>query len=182
MRYLLMLLAFVHLSAFAASETPEAATEAFYRWAISYGSGLPSSAQRKQLTQILTPDFVRLLAVASETERKCVAGLPPDMKGDIWEGNLFMSTYEGATEVWYGASHAKGRDIIIDANLLGVDEKRPKGDRYRTYTWQDSVRLRKTKAGWLVSDVLRGDSASSSKRESLASMLLDYVKHGCGRR
>jgi hypothetical protein len=34
MRYLLALLAVVHLSAFAASATPEAAAEAFYRWVL----------------------------------------------------------------------------------------------------------------------------------------------------
>jgi len=150
MRYLLALLAFVHLSAFAANETPEAAAEAFYRWVLSYkGGGLPSSDQRKQLHRLMTPEFVQLLTDASATEARCVAGLPPDMKGDIWEGNPFVSNYEGATEAWYGESRAEGRQVIIDVNLLEVDEKRPKGDKLRTYTWHDSVKLRKEKRdGW----------------------------------
>jgi len=181
MRHVLALLAFMHLSAFAASETPEAAAEAFYRWVISYRSGgLPSAVQRQQLARILTPELVKLLAAASETERRCVARLPPDMKGNVWEGNLFVSNYEGATEVWYGESRAVGRDVIIDANLLDVDDKLPKGDRYRTYIWQDSVRLRKTKQGWLVADVQRGEAAGTPRTETLTKMLVNYIKEGCG--
>jgi hypothetical protein len=174
MRYLFALFTAIHVSAFAASPTPEAAAEAFYRWVIAYdGPGLPSSRQRQQLTRLLTPDFVGLLAAASAAETRCVAGLPPDMKGDIWEGNPFVSNYEGATEVWYGASRIAGRDVIIEVNLLDVDSQRPKGDRQRTYTWRDSVRLRKGKGGWLVADVRRG--------QSLTGMLRQYIDHGCGR-
>jgi hypothetical protein len=70
MRYLLVLLAVVHLSALAASETPEAATEAFYRWVLFHpNGGLPSSEQRKQLTRHLAADFVGLFASASEAQR-----------------------------------------------------------------------------------------------------------------
>jgi hypothetical protein len=182
MRYLLGLLALIHLSALRASETPEAAAEAFYRWVIvAEPGGLPSAAQRKELARLLTPDFVKLLAATSEAERRCVAGLPPDMKGDIWEGNLFVSNYEGATEVWYGESRTEGRDVIIEANLLGADDKRPKGDRNRIYVWRDSVRLSKTKEGWLVADVLVGESFNDSQRTPLTKTLRDYVKHGCGR-
>ncbi|MDB5747460.1 MAG: hypothetical protein JWP72_2308 [Massilia sp.] len=175
MRYLVALLAYAHLSAFGASETPQAAAEAFYRWVLSYqGGGLPSPEQRKQLKQLLTPEFVQLFAAASATETRCTTGLPPDIKGPVWEGNPFVSNYEGATEAWYGASRSEGRQVIIEVNLLDVDDKRPKGDKYRTHTWQDSVKLRKEKSGWLVTDVARG--------ESLTGMLRDYVRTACGRR
>lgn len=175
MRYFLALLACAHLSASAASATPEAAAEAFYRWVLSYqGGGLPSAEQRKQLKLLLTPEFVELFAAASATEIRCTAGLPPEIKGPVWEGNPFVSNYEGATEVWYGASRSEGRQVIIEVHLLDVDDKRPKGDKYRTYTWQDSVKLRKEKSGWVVADVARG--------ESLTGMLREYVKEACGRR
>jgi hypothetical protein len=171
MKYLLALLAGVHLSAFAASETPEAAAEAFNRWVLSHpNGGLPSSEQRKQLTRLLTADSVRLLASASEAQRRCVAVTPPDMKGPIWEGSLFVSTFEGASEVWYGDLRAEGRDVVVDVNLLGVDASLPKGHKTRTYTWRDSVKLRKEKRGWVVADVMRG--------ESLTAMLREYVKEG----
>jgi hypothetical protein len=57
--------------------------------------------------------------------------------------------------------------------MASVDNQRPKGDRDRTYTWRDSVRLRKGRQGWLVTDVQRGGS--------LTGMLRDYIVHGCGR-
>ena len=58
MRFLLALLACAHLPAFAASETPEAAAQAFYRWVLSYqGGALPSPEQRKQLRRLLTPNL-----------------------------------------------------------------------------------------------------------------------------
>jgi hypothetical protein len=96
MRYLLALLAVVHLSGFATQRNARGRSRGFYRWVISYqGAGLPSPEQRKQLTRMLTADFVQLLAAASETESRCVAGLPRNMKGDIWEGNLFVNNYEG---------------------------------------------------------------------------------------
>lgn len=174
MRYLFVLLAAVHVSAFGASPTPRAAAEAFYRWVIAYDSpGLPSARQRQQLTRLLTPDLVGLLAAASVAERRCVANLPPDMKGDIWEGNPFVSNYEGASAARYGASRVKGRDVIVEVDLLDVDRQRPKGDPNRNYSWRDSVLLKKESEGWLVADVYR--------RGSLRGMLRDYIDHGCGR-
>jgi len=173
MRCFVGLLAFIHLAAFAASETPELAAESFYRWVLAYqGGGLPSSKKRKQLTRLLTPEFIQLFAAASVTETRCITGLPPDIKGPVWEGNPFVSNYEGATEAWYGASRTEGRQVIVEVYLLGVDDKRPRGDKHRTYTWQDRVTLRKQKSGWLVADVHRG--------ESLSGMLLEYVRTACG--
>jgi len=122
---------------------------------------------------LLTPELVRLFEAASATEARCIAGLPPDIKGPVWEGNPFVSNYEGAREAWYGPSRSEGRQVIIEVHLLDVDDKRPKGDKYRTYIWQDSVKLRKEKSGWLVADVVRG--------ESLAGMLREYVRTACGR-
>lgn len=180
MRYLLLaLLAIVHLSVSAASDTPEAAAEAFYRWVLSqkYG-GLPSPQQRNQLTRFLTEDFVRYLAATSKAERQCVAVTPPDMKPPIWEGNIFVGNYEGAVEAWYGEPHAEGREVIIGVDLLDVDDRLPKGHKNRAIAWHDSVKLRKEKQGWLVADLIRKDSGS------LTAELRKYVnKEGreCGR-
>jgi hypothetical protein len=161
MRYLLALLAAAHLSAFAASDNPEAATEAFYQWVLSQKySGLPSPQQRKQLSRLLTGDFVRDLAATSEAERQCVAVTPRDTKPPIWEGNIFVGNYEGAAEAWYGEPHAEGREVIIPVDLLDVDDRFPKGHKNRTIAWHDSVKLRKEKQGWLVADVIRKDSRS----------------------
>jgi hypothetical protein len=101
------------------------------------------------------------------------------MKPDIWEGSLFVSNYEGANEVWYGGKSVSRQDIVIRVNLLDIDSSREKGDRYRTIVWSDSVRLRKGKGGWLVADVLRGDSPNVTGRESVIAMLRRYINTDC---
>jgi hypothetical protein len=170
MRYLFALLAVLHLPAHAFSDTPKAATEAFYQWVLSQKQGgLPSPQQRKQLTRLLTGDFVQTLAAAYEAEKQCVSVTPQDMKPPIWEGNIWVSNYEGAAEAWYGEPHMQGGEAIIGVDLLDIDDQRPKGQENRAITWRDSVKLRKEKQGWLVKDVDRKDLGS------LRAVLRKYV-------
>jgi hypothetical protein len=164
MRYLLFaLLVIVHLSVSAASDTPEAAAEAFYRWVLAQkygGGGLPSPQQRKQLARLLTENFVQDLAATSKAERQCVDITPQDMKPPIWEGNIFVGNYEGATEVAYGEPHVDGREAMIGVDLVSVMTNFTQGDRRRSVFWRDRVKLRKEKRGWLVADVIRNESGS----------------------
>lgn len=180
MKCLIALLATVHLSAFGASDTPEVAAEAFYRWVLTNKVvGLPSPVQRQQLRHLLTPDFLHVLDEAEKAQDRCIASVPEDMKPNIWEGSLFVTNYEGASEVWYVGKNVERQDTIIQVTLLDIDPSRKKGDRYRAITWSDSVRLRKLKRGWLVGDVMRGDSPNFSERESVIGMLRKYIKVDC---
>jgi hypothetical protein len=164
MRYLLLaLLVILPLSVAGASETPEAAAEAFYRWVLTQkygGGGLPSPQQRKQLRRLLTEDLIRDLAATYEAEGQCVDVTPRDMKPPIWEGNIFVGNYEGATEAAYGEPHIDGREANIGVDLVSVMEHFPRGDRQRSVFWHDTVKLRKEKRGWLVADVIRNESGS----------------------
>lgn len=183
MKYLMAFLVTVHLSAFGASDTPEAAAEAFYRWVLTHDVvGLPSPAQRQQLRRLLTPDFLHVLEEAEKAQDRCTANVPAGMKPDIWEGSLFVTNYEGANEVWYGDKNVERQDTIIQVTLLDIDPSRKKGDRYRAIAWSDSVRLRKLKQGWLAADVMRGDSPNSSERESVIGMLRKYIAVDCPRK
>jgi hypothetical protein len=183
MKYLIALLAVVHLSAFGASNSPEAAAEEFYRWVLTHHVvGLPSPAQRQQLRHVLTPDFLHVLEEAEKAQERCTASVPAGMKPDIWEGSLFVTNYEGANEVWYGDKNIERRETVIQVNLLDIDPSRKKGDRYRAIVWSDSVRLRKVKQGWVVADVIRGDSPNSSERESVIKMLRKYIDVDCPRK
>jgi hypothetical protein len=182
MKYLMAFLAAVaaHLSAFGAANNPDDVVEAFYRWVLTHHvAGLPSPAQRQQLRQLLAPDFLHVLDEAEKAQDRCIANALKDMKPNIWEGSLFVTNYEGANEVWYGSKRIERQDTIIEVNLLGIDPGRKKGDRYRAIAWSDSVRLRKFKHGWLVVDVMRGDSPNSSERESLIGMLRKYSDVDC---
>jgi hypothetical protein len=183
MKYLMAFLAAVHLTASGAIDTPEAAAEAFYRWVLTHQvAGLPSSAQRQQLRRLLTPDFLHVLEEAEKAQDRCTVNVPEDMKPNIWEGALFVTNYEGANEVWYGNKNVERQDTIIQVNLLDVDPSRKKGDRYRAIVWSDSIRLRKLKQGWLVADVMRGESPNSSERESVIGMLRKYIDVDCPRK
>lgn len=177
MRYLLFaLLLIVHLSVSAASDTPETAAEAFYRWVLSQkfdGGGLPSPQQRKSLARLLTQNLVHDLAVASEAERQCVGITPQDMKPPIWEGNIFVGNYEGATEVAYGEPHVDGPEATIGVDLVSVMTSFPRGDRRRSVFWRDRVKLRKEKRGWLVADLIRNESGSLT--EELRKYVSKYV-------
>jgi hypothetical protein len=144
--------------------------------------GLPSQAQREQLQRLLTSDFVRVLEEAEKAQERCTANVPEDMKPDIWEGSLFVTNYEGANEVWYGDKNVKRQDTLIQVNLLDIDPSRKKGDRYRAIVWSDSVMLRKLKQGWVVADVMRGDSPNSSARKSVIGMLRKYIDVDCPRK
>jgi hypothetical protein len=183
MKYLMVFLATVHLSASGANDTPEAAAEAFYRWVLTHKVvGLPSPAQRQELRRLLTPDFLHVLQEAEKAQVRCTATVPEGMKPNIWEGSLFVTNYEGANEVWYGDKNVERQDTTIRVNLLGIDPSRKKGDRYRAIVWSDSVRLRKLKQWWLVADVMRGDSPNSSGRESVIGMLHKYIDVDCPRK
>lgn len=50
------------------------------------------------------------------------------------------------------------------------------------FVWSDSVRLRKGRQGWVVTDVMRGDSPNSSERESVIGMLRKYINVDCPRK
>jgi hypothetical protein len=183
MKYLMAFLAAVHLSAIGGSNTPEAAAEVFYQWVLTHHvAGLPSPAQRQQLRHLLTSDFLHVLEEAEKAQDRCIAKTPEGMKPDIWEGSLFVTNYEGANEVWYGDKNVGRQDTIIQVTLLDIDPSRKKGDRYRAIIWSDSVRLRKSKQGWLVADVMHGDSPNASERESLIGMLRKYIEVDCPRK
>jgi hypothetical protein len=82
------------------------------------------------------------------------------MKPPIWEGNIFVGNYEGATEVAYGEPHVDGREAMIGVDLVSVMTNFTRGDRRRSVFWRDRVKLRKEKRGWLVADVIRNESGS----------------------
>lgn len=93
----------------------------------------PAQAKRHQLTRLLIPGLIQLFAAASVNEMGSVAEPPPDNKGQVWERNPFVSKVEGATEAWYGPFRPRGRQIIVEAHLHGVSDKRSNRDRCRAY-------------------------------------------------
>jgi hypothetical protein len=151
------------------SDRPEDAAQAFYRWVLTHPSvSLPSTTQRKELQPLLMPQLLALLAVAAQGEQRCAAVTPPDLKPPIYEGSLFVGSYEGATEAAYGESGHDGRDVYIDVDLMYIEPHWPKGHQARAYAWRDRVKLQIHGRGWRVADVVM-------QGRSLATELQQYV-------
>ncbi len=145
----------------------------FYSWVLTHGSlGLPSSKQRTQLAKFLSPQLVQLLKEASNTERRCIKVSPKDEKPNIIEGDLFVGNYEGATEVAYGKPERDGEKAIVESDLVYIDSRFPKGHKYRTIAWKDTLELRLAGTRWLVQDV------KFQQGRSLASGLEEYIAEG----
>lgn len=159
----------------ASNPTPESTLHAFYSWVLNnQTSSLPSSKQRTNLAMVLSPALLKLLEEASDTEALCLKVVHEGEKPNIFEGDLFVGNYEGATEVTYGKITRDGDAILVEANLVYVDTRFPKAHQYRTVAWKDVVELREIGASWLVQDV-RFD-----RNASLTSILQKYVTEGAG--
>ncbi len=146
----------------------------FYAWVLAHpGQALPSAAQRQQLAQVLTPSLLQLLKTTSQTEARCLRDLAKGDKPDIVEGDVFVSHYEGATEVAYDEVQTEGDDqAIAQVQLTSIDTRFPKAHPHRAVVWRDTVVLRREGGRWWVQDVQFVD------RPSLVASLNDYVEAG----
>jgi hypothetical protein len=111
---------------YAATTQPEITTQAFYGWVLSHpATSLPSPEERKQLAAFMDPAFIDLLRQTSAAEQHCIAMTPIGNKGNIFEGNLFVGNYEGATEVAYGATRRKGKIAYVTGAFPKVTNMGP---------------------------------------------------------
>lgn len=157
----------------AAEQAPEDAVRVFYAWALAHPSrGLPSPKERAQLANVLSPDIIQLLKSASDTEDKCVKAAAKGDKPLLIEGDLFVGNYEGATEVAYRDLRRKGDSVVVDADLIYVDTRFPKGHKHRAVAWRDRLELRLVGDRWYVQDV------QFPKNRSLVAALKAYIEEG----
>ena len=169
----LFLVPIITASAQATEQAPEEAVRSFYSWALAHRSrGLPSSKDRTQLANLLSPDVIQLLKSASDTEAKCVKTAPKGDKPLIIEGDLFVGNYEGATEVAYRDLRRNGDTIVVDADLIYVDTRFPKGHKHRAVAWKDRLELRLVGERWYVQDI------RFAENRSLVAGLKSYIEEG----
>jgi hypothetical protein len=155
---------------YAATTQPEITTQAFYGWVLSHpATSLPSPEERKQLAAFMDPAFIDLLRQTSAAEQHCIAMTPIGNKGNIFEGNLFVGNYEGATEVAYGATRRKGKIAYVNVDLMYTDGRFPKGHKYGSFAWRDRLELRFDGRRWRVSDIIMRTT------QSLSAELKKYI-------
>lgn len=153
--------------------TPETTLHAFYGWVLDHPSyGVPDAEERAKLAPLLSAQLVDLLAQAAETDARCVKTAQEGDKPDVYEGDLFVGIYEGATDVAFHKVTRKGDVATADIDLINIDARFPKADSNRAYVWKNTIELRKTGAGWLVQNV-RFD-----RKTSLVSVLRDHIAQG----
>lgn len=158
----------------------ESTTQAFYGWVLSHGgTSLPSPTERRQLAAFMDVAFVSLLKETAAAEQRCIAATPIGNKGNIFEGSLFVDNFEGATEVAYGATRQKGHNAYVDVVLMYTEQRFPKGHKYRSFAWQDRLKLSFDGHRWWVSDVIKGKTRSLS--DELKNYIVEDSKH-CGDR
>ena len=157
----------------AEGEALENAVRGFYSWVLAHPSiSLPSARQRVQLAKILSPELIQLLKEASDMEARCVKAAPKDEKPLILEGNLFVGNLEGATEVAYRLPASANAVVRVDADLIYVDTRFPKGHKFRAVAWKDRLELHQAGARWLVQDI------KFQNDRSLAGGLKEYLADG----
>jgi len=157
----------------AVEQAPEETVRTFYAWALAHRSrGLPSPKERAQLANILSPDIIQLLKSAFDTETKCVKAAPKGDKPLIVEGDLFVGNYEGATEVAYRDLRRNGDSVFVEADLIYIDTRFPKGHKHRAVAWKDRLELRLVGERWHVQDV------RFAENRSLVAGLKAYIEEG----
>ena len=149
----------------------ESTTQAFYGWVLSHrATAGPSPVERKQLAAFMEPALIERLRETAAVEQRCIAATPIGNKGNIFEGSLFVGSFEGATEVAYGATRRKRRNAYVDVALMYTDQRFPKGRKYRSFVWHDRLKLSFDGHRWWVSDVIR-EKTQSLSNEGLKNTL-----------
>lgn len=144
----------------------------YYAWALAHPSAaLPDAKARNALANQLTPELIQLLASADEAERDYAAHTPKDEKPPMFEGDLLVDNYEGASEV------ALQDPVIVDvstvrveARLAYIDTRFPKAHKNRVVMWTDHVTLHLEGSHWLIADVEFGNS-----KKTLSGVLKEFV-------
>ncbi len=175
MRYalLLPLALLLALPARAADPAPDATVQAFYAWVLDHPSlGIPNAEDRAKLAPLLAPQLVQLLEQASATEAQCLKTVQDGDKPDVYEGDLFAGTYEGATDVAFHKAVGKGGLATADIDLIYIDARFPRADQNRAYVWKNTIELRKAGDRWWVQNI------RFSRKETLVSVLRDYIAQG----
>ncbi len=171
------------VSAIAASKTADMirATMQFYRAALPVEpGGVPDAKARASLKPYISPALDELLARAGQAETdyaKAARGVaPPLLAGDI-----FTSSYDGATSFTVESCQAKGTGAECSVALTYA----PKGDsRFAgSRHWSDRVELVRSDGGWRVDDIDYGgiwpDANMGTLRANLAFAIANAL--GAGR-
>jgi len=170
-RYLLCgLLLATPLARGGAPEDAQALARDFYAWVLEHPSaGIPRAGELEQLRSLLSPALLAALQDAARAEDACALSAAPGDKPLMVEGDLFVGSYEGASEVALAAAVVEGDQAVVPANLIHLDPRFEKAHPHRVFVWQDRLQLAHTTGRWQVVDVHPG--TGDSLQATLASFI-----------
>jgi hypothetical protein len=132
-------------------------------------SGVPSEKELQKFKPYISVTLEKLLQEADQAEQKYTK----TTKGEVpplVEGDLFTSSFEGATSYKVLSCDAKTSSCMVELHYVEAGSK--------PFTWKDRVYLVKDSRGWLVDDLeFLGDWQFMHKGK-LQDLLKDVVKEG----
>lgn len=129
--------------------------------------GIPSAADRAKYHPFLSPALEALLTDAQAAEArfaKANKGAPP-----LVEGDLFTSLFEGASSVVVGDCSGDAVKGSCAVRLEHADKTE------KPVTWNDTVLMVKTPAGWRVDDIAYGGSWAFGNKGRLSELLKQAI-------
>lgn len=141
----------------AAAADAETAARNFYAWVLSHPSaGIPGAEELEQLRPLLSAELVTRLQTAAMAQGDCERSVAADEKPLMLEGDLFVGSYEGASEVALGSVSVDDERADVSATLIYLDPRFALAHPHRAVVWQDRLQLARESGSWRVADVHPG--------------------------
>jgi hypothetical protein len=135
----------------AASDSPAAATRAFYDTYLKVKPrGIPDEKTRAMFAPLISPALEKLLADANAAE-ELHTERTKNQEPPLVEGDAFSSLFEGATAYEVGACRKKPDSAVCDVHLTYAENK---GDK--PTHWVDQAMLVRSGDGWVLDDIVFG--------------------------
>lgn len=159
-------------SVVAEKAAPDNIAHDFYAWVLTseINTGLPASAEFKQLSNYFTPSLLKLIGDAKSMEVQCIKNTPDGEKPYMIEGSILVGNYEGVTEVIVGKSHKKNKELIFESRLFIIDGRYPKSHDNRVHTWTDQLIFIQEGGKWGIGNIM------FESKNSLAVLLGEYIE------
>ncbi len=156
----------------AAPADAEAVARGFYAWVLSHPSaGIPGAEELEQLRPMLSAALITRLQAADAAQHKCTRSTAADEKPLMLEGDLFVGSYEGASEVALGTVNVMGEQAEASATLVYLDKRFALAHPHRAVVWQDRLQLIREGGSWRVADVHPGTG------DNLRATLESFIEH-----
>ena len=126
---------------------PTAVTENFYDKYLALDvRGLPDKDQAWELSRFFSSQIKTLIKINRRKQEEFIKK-HPDEKPPWIEGDLFTSSYEGATSFRVGKMRIKGATREVDVLLHHVSES----DKVK---WTDTVILKRENKKWVIANII----------------------------